>query len=127
MIDLCFQIADTFKRGHSTCLNESFHYLKARYLPKNYNLGNTGDIRLYCAILQFNIGDTWLEQIYKILKLPQKNIKVLKEFRPKARSILRRLLDKNDYFTEKSKKEEKERQNQIQMQIDKKNHIPLHS
>lgn len=51
VIDICFQIAKTFHRIHSTCLNESFHFVKAKYLPKNFNLGNTGDVILKSMII----------------------------------------------------------------------------
>lgn len=68
VIQICIHIASIFNRGHSTSLNESFHYMKDKFLPKNYNLGNTGDVRVYWAILQYNMGDEWLEKIYDNFK-----------------------------------------------------------
>ena len=35
VINLCITIAKSFHRGHTTCLNESFHFVKAKFLPKN--------------------------------------------------------------------------------------------
>lgn len=45
VIAFCNDIALNFERRHSTCFNETFHPLKAKYLPKNFNLGNTSDVR----------------------------------------------------------------------------------
>lgn len=127
VIQICIQIASTFNRGHSTSLNESFHYMKAKFLPKNYNLGNTGDVRVYAAILQYNIGDEWLERIYDQFNLPHSNIESLKNFRHRAHAILRGLRENDDYFAKKQKKDEEKYQNYIQLQADKRNGIPIHS
>ena len=51
VINFCDQIARTFHRGRTACLNESFHFVKEKYLPKNYNLGNIADVRLCCNTL----------------------------------------------------------------------------
>ena len=56
VIDYCNQIVSSFDRGHSTCYNESFHALKGKYLLKSFNLGNSGDIRVYAAVLDYNDG-----------------------------------------------------------------------
>ena len=58
--------------------------MKAKFLPKNYNLGNTGDVRVYGAILQYNMGDEWLKIIYDHFKLSHSNIESLKNFRHRA-------------------------------------------
>ena len=127
VINLCITIAKSFHRGHTTCLNESFHFVKAKFLPKNYNLGNTGDVRIYAAILQFNIGDAWLDQIYDLLNLPKTNLAHFKKYRSTAHAILRGLSEKDDYFTNKTKEEEKKRQDKMQLQADKSNHILIYN
>ena len=68
VIDFCNQIASTF--------NENFHSLKANYLLKNYNLGNTADVRVYASILHFNNGRYWVKDLYSQLNLPVVNVEV---------------------------------------------------
>lgn len=63
-LKLCHNIASTFVRYHTTCLNECFHSVKAKFVPKNYNLGNTADVSTYASILQLNIGNGWINQLY---------------------------------------------------------------
>lgn len=57
VLKLCHNIASTFVRYHTTCLNECFHSVKAKFVPKNYNLGNIADVSTYASILRFNIGN----------------------------------------------------------------------
>ena len=64
VLDFCRHIVSTFIRGHSTYLNEYFHSVKAKFLPKNFNVGNTSDIRVYALILQFNNPINWINDLY---------------------------------------------------------------
>lgn len=84
-------------------------------------------MRVYAAILQYNIGDEWLERIYDQFNLPHSNIESLKNFRHRAHAILRGLRENDDYFAKKQKKDEEKYQNYIQLQADKRNGIPIHS
>ena len=90
VIDFCIDIANTFERRHSTCFNETFHALKAKYLPKNYNLGNSGDIRIYASILHFNEGRFWIRRLYEALKLPVTNIDTLEQFHLRGKAFLKK-------------------------------------
>lgn len=126
VIDFCNQIASTFDRGHSTCFNENFHSLKANYLLKNYNLGNTADVRVYASILHFNNGRYWVKDLYSQLNLPVVNVEVLEEFHSRVRPFLKEKKHDLDYIEKHEKEEEQEYQNYIQLQIDKENNIPIH-
>lgn len=126
VLDLCRYIISTFERGHSTCLNESYHYLKAKYLNKNFNLGNTADVRLYASILHFNIGKSWLNLIYERLKLPFKNLAKLEKFYSASQVYLKKLKHKYNYSESKAKDEENEQLLHDQLQVDIRNRIPLH-
>ena len=77
--------------------------------------------------MQFNIGDAWLDQIYDLLNLPKTNLAHFKKYRSTARAILRGLSEKDDYFTNKTKEEEKKRQDKMQLQADKSNHILIYN
>lgn len=128
VIQICHNIASNFVRYHTTCLNECFHSVKARFVPKNYNLGNTADVRTYASILQFNIGNGWLNQLYDHLNLPRKNLEVFEKLFSKSNGLLKSLLhNDDDYIARKKKEEEEEEKNYAQYLEDKNNNIPMHS
>ena len=58
VIDLCFQIADTFKRGHSTCLNESFHYLKTNKKKLFHICFASNSLKLYYQQIHLLLSKT---------------------------------------------------------------------
>lgn len=126
VMNLCNEIVFGFDRGHSTCINECYHSLKGKFVPKDYNLGNTCDVRLYASILQFNMGDDWLTEIFTSLKLNISRIKLFKEFHSKSRAHLKKIRPNNNYFEDEQKKEEKREMQNHQLQIDRQNHIPIH-
>lgn len=110
VIQICHNIASNFVRYHTTCLNECFHSVKARFVPKNYNLGNTADVRTYASILQFNIGNGWLNQLYDHLNLPRKNLEVFEKLFSKSNGLLKSLLhNDDDYIARKKKRKKKKR------------------
>ena len=127
VINLCNNITSSFVRYHSTCLNECFHSVKAKFVPKNYNLGNTADVRTYAAILQFNIGSEWLDQLYNNLDLPKTNLDLFKDLFPRAHDLFKSISHNDDYYQRKLKEEEEEEGIYAQYQRDKMNNIPMHS
>ena len=126
VMNVCIDIVFGFDRGHSTCINECYHSLKAQFVPKDFNLGNTCDVRLFASILQFNLGDDWLTEIFTRLKLNKSKIKLIKEMHPKARNHLKSIRRNNNYFENERKKEEQKEKQNHQLQIDRNNHIPIH-
>ena len=54
--------------GQTTNFNENFHSLKASFVPKAYNLGNSFLGRYACAILQYNHPYMWIIDFLEKLK-----------------------------------------------------------
>lgn len=54
--------------GETTNYNENFHSIKARYVPKAYNLGDSFLGRYCCAILQYNHPNLWIIDVLEHLK-----------------------------------------------------------
>lgn len=127
VMKLCYTITTSFVRYHSTCLNECFHSVKAKLVPKNFNLGNTVDVRCYAAVLQFNMGNQWLNLVYDKLGLDKSNLELFEELFPKAHSLFKEILHDDNYYSKKLKEEEEEQKNYEQYLKDKQNNIPMHS
>ena len=124
--EYCLDISRRFVRGHTTNYNEAFHALKARFVPKNFNLGNTGRARLLACILEYNDKHDWLEILYQRLGIPS-------EYLDDFYNIRFRNYDPNppppheDQWLEEFELEEQIReQEQRQRKIDRNNNIPLH-
>lgn len=98
VIAFCNDITLNFERRHSTGFNENFHALKAKYLSKKFNLGNTSDIRIYCAILHKNEGKFWLKELYEQLNLPLVNVEALEQFQSDSKSFLKNKKNEDNYF-----------------------------
>ena len=101
VMKLCYTITTSFVRYHSTCLNECFHSVKAKLVPKNFNLGNTADVRCYAAVLQFNMGNQWLNLVYDKLGLDKSNLELFEELFPKDHSLFKEILHDDDYYSVK--------------------------
>ena len=127
VIKLCLDITSNFDRYHSTNLNESFHYVKSKFLPKEFNLGNTSDVRLYAAILQFNQPKIWLRDLYRYFHLNEDDLDSLEQLRLRARKNLKELRKDDDYIQKKMKEEEEANKEYLQLKEDIKEHIPIHS
>ena len=74
VITYCQDISNRFTRGNTTNYNEAFHSLKAKFLNKNFNNGNTRKSRLFASILEYNNRIQWIEDLYQRLNLPQRKL-----------------------------------------------------
>ena len=123
VIDYCKDLILEFDRGVTTNYNESFHALKAILVPKNFNLGQSTDIRLYATVLQYNEGDSWLMPLFMHFGLDPTCVERLIEFR----NTRHQDKSKHDFFQEKRNQQNAQNEeDRIQHQYEVTHNIPHH-
>ena len=112
VINYCKDLSNRFTRYHTSNYNEAFHALKAKFVPKNFNLGNTGRIRLLAAILEYNDPDTWLQELYRRLStyIPQDGY---------TRELFKRIRNRNiNRINKKRERNFRKRRRQLMILLD---------
>lgn len=74
-------------------------------------MGNTSDIRIYCAILHKNEGKFWLKELYEQFNLPLVNVEALEQFQSDAKSFLKNKKNEDNYFNHIKKWKKKQQKN----------------
>ena len=126
VIQYCRDISERFVRGHTTNYNGAFHALKAKFVPKNFNLGNTGKARLLACILEYIEKILWVEHLYQRLGIPQTHLARFKYLKRRFLD-LRIVVPHEDLWWEEYQEHEEEVDNErLQREDDRLHHIPLH-
>lgn len=98
------------------------------FVPKEFDLGNSTDVRLYATILQDNDPDDWILRLYAELGLPPDRVNLLKEFNG-HRSRRTQEQDAHALFEEfraqRRNREANAEHDRIQHHIDIANNIPM--
>lgn len=127
LIDKTSNILTDCKPGATTNYNENFHSIKAEFVSKAYNLGNTFVGRYACAILQYNLSYNWIPRMLTRLGF-QYTIPgsvfyhILSFFTKKIASQVKRRIYKKSITAKQKMKLKKE---QIQKENAKANKDPL--
>ena len=110
---------EEFIRGQTTNYNEVFHSIKARFLNKNYNYGDSSVTRICASICQYNEGYRWILNVLKRIHmkiLPYESIAGVIGFLKNREKTEKKKMEKIHRNPEETKKRNRKKRKDYQQE-----------